>query len=226
MLAPIRSTASRWEPLLLGATRLRATPDRSSWSRNSPGTTSDARTSNIRCAQAVRRSTPSTIILSAVCSRTGPGKSCEFGCSEALCMDPAPEQEIVSILNESYDLTIATVREDGYPQATTVSYVNDGLTIYFGCAAQSQKAKNIARNAKVSLTVNLPYASWEEIQGLSVGGKAARVADPKEMDRVGQLMLRKFPEIARYAGMEQFVVFRITPEIISVLDYRKGFGHT
>jgi len=22
------------------------------------------------------------------------------------------------------------------------------------------------------------------------------------------------------------VVFRITPEIISVLDYRKGFGHT
>jgi len=143
-------------------------------------------------------------------------------------MDPAPEQEIVSILNESYDLTIATVREDGYPQATTVSYVNDGLTIYFGCAAQSQKAKNIARNAKVSLTVNLPYASWEEIRGLSVGGKAARVADPKEMDRVGQLMLRKFPEIARYAptGMEQFVVFRITPEIISVLDYRKGFGHT
>ena len=143
-------------------------------------------------------------------------------------MDPALEQEIVSILNESYDLTIATVREDGYPQATTVSYVNDGLTIYFGCAAQSQKAKNIARNAKVSLTVNLPYASWEEIRGLSVGGKAARVADPKEMDRVGQLMLRKFPEIARYAptGMEQFVVFRITPEIISVLDYRKGFGHT
>ena len=143
-------------------------------------------------------------------------------------MDPAPEQEIVSILNESYDLTIATVREDGYPQATTVSYVNDGLTIYFGCAAQSQKAKNIARNAKVSLTVNLPYASWEEIRGLSVGGKAARVADPKEMDRVGQLMLRKFPEIARYAptGMEQLVVFRITPEIISVLDYRKGFGHT
>jgi hypothetical protein len=36
-------------------------------------------------------------------------------------MDPALEREIVSILNESNDLTIATVREDGYPQATTVS---------------------------------------------------------------------------------------------------------
>jgi nitroimidazol reductase NimA-like FMN-containing flavoprotein (pyridoxamine 5'-phosphate oxidase superfamily) len=143
-------------------------------------------------------------------------------------MDPALEQKIVSILNEANDLTIATVREDGCPRATTVSYDNDGLTIYLGCAAHSQKAKNIGNSAKVSLTVNLPYASWEEIRGLSVGGKAARVADPMEMDRAGQLMLRKFPQIARYAptDMEQLAVFRITPEIISVLDYRKGFGHT
>ena len=143
-------------------------------------------------------------------------------------MDPALKREIVSILDEANDLTIATVREDGYPQATTVSYVNDGLTIYFGCAAQSQKARNIARNPKVSLTVNLPYASWDEIRGLSVGGKAAVIGDPREMDRVGQLMLRKFPQIAQYVptDMGQLVMFRITPEIISVLDYRKGFGHT
>jgi general stress protein 26 len=50
--------------------------------------------------------------------------------------------------------TIATVREDGYPQARTVSNVNDGLKIYFGCAAHSQKARNLARNNKISLTVN------------------------------------------------------------------------
>jgi hypothetical protein len=36
-------------------------------------------------------------------------------------MDPALRQEIFSILDEANDLTIATVREDGYPQATTVS---------------------------------------------------------------------------------------------------------
>ena len=136
-------------------------------------------------------------------------------------MDSALTREVISILNEANDMTIATARDDGYPQATTVSYVNDGL------AAKSQKAKNIARSAKVSLTVNLPYASWDEIRGLSVGGKAAAITDPKETDRVGEMMLRKFPQIARYApaDMEQLVLFRVTPEIISVLDYRKGFGH-
>ena len=143
-------------------------------------------------------------------------------------MDPALTQEIVAILDDANDLTIATVREDGYPQATTVSYVNDGLTIYFGCAAKSQKAQNIARRAKVSLAVNLPYASWKEIRGLSIGGKAELVTDPEDIDEVTQPMFQKFPQIAGYAPTEldEIVLFRVTPEIISVLDYRKGFGHT
>jgi len=143
-------------------------------------------------------------------------------------MDPALTQEINSILDDANDMTIATVREDGYPQATTVSYVNDGLEIFFGCAAESQKANNIARNAKVSLTVNLPYANWNEIRGLSIGGKAEPVTEPEEIDRVVQLMFQKFPQIAPYAPteVEGIELFRVTPEIISILDYRKGFGHT
>jgi nitroimidazol reductase NimA-like FMN-containing flavoprotein (pyridoxamine 5'-phosphate oxidase superfamily) len=109
-----------------------------------------------------------------------------------------------------------------------VSYVNDDLTIYFGCAAESQKAANIARNDKVSLTVNLPYSSWGEIRGASIGGRAEQVTDPREIARAGELMLRKFPQIAQYAstGMDGIVVFRVRPEVISVLDYRKGFGYT
>jgi hypothetical protein len=41
------------------------------------------------------------------------------------------------------------VREDGFPQATTVGDVNDGLTIYVRCGADSQKARNVRRSAKV-----------------------------------------------------------------------------
>jgi len=41
-------------------------------------------------------------------------------------------------------------------------------------------------------------------------------------------MLQKFPQIAHYAltGMEGKILFRLTAEIITVLDYRRGFGHT
>ena len=143
-------------------------------------------------------------------------------------MGPGLKQEILSILDDASDMTIATVREDGYPQATTVSYVNNGLNIYFGCAANSQKAKNIARDSKVSLTVNLPYTSWNDIRGLSIGGRAERITNPQEVARASQLMFERFPQIARYAPpeLEDIVLFRVTLEVTSVLDYRKGFGHS
>ena len=143
-------------------------------------------------------------------------------------MEDALREEILSVLKEARDMTIATFRPDGYPQATTVNYVSDGLTIYFGCAAESQKAQNIAYNDKVSLTVTLPYFSWEAIRGLSVGGTAKPVTDPNEINRVSELMLRKFPQILQYAlaGKKGLFLVRITPEVISLLDYRKGFGHT
>ncbi|MBV9373565.1 MAG: pyridoxamine 5'-phosphate oxidase family protein [Alphaproteobacteria bacterium] len=143
-------------------------------------------------------------------------------------MRPALKQEILSILDDANDMTIATVREDGFPQATTVSYANNGLTIYFGCAEHSQKAQNLARDSKVSLMVSLPYTSWNDIRALSIGGRAERVTDPQEVAQASQLMFERFPEIARYAPAEldDIVLFRVTPEVISVLDYRKGFGHS
>lgn len=144
-------------------------------------------------------------------------------------MNPALRDEILSILADAQDMTIATLREDGYPQATTVSHANDGLTIYFACSGASQKARNIERDSRVSFTVNLPYANWSEIRGLSGGGRAQRITDPHEIERVGELLLRKFPEgVAEYASgsLEDVSFIRVTPEVIAVLDYRKGFGHT
>jgi nitroimidazol reductase NimA-like FMN-containing flavoprotein (pyridoxamine 5'-phosphate oxidase superfamily) len=143
-------------------------------------------------------------------------------------MDSAVHDKIVAILSGTTDMTIATVRPDGYPQATTVGFVNDGVKIYFGTSADSQKARNIALCDKVSLTVTLPYDRWEEIRALSMGGRAARVADPKEMARVGRLILKKFPQGADFGPNEadSIAIFSITPEVVSVLDYRKGFGHT
>lgn len=138
-------------------------------------------------------------------------------------------ERIVGILKAGADLTIATVREDGYPQATVVSYVNDGLAIYFGTWVKSQKAQNIAREPKVSVAITLPYTSWNEITGVSIGGRARRVSEGGEVERVGALMMKKFPQVMDFAQTMQAVemaFIRIDPEVVSILDYTKGFGHT
>ncbi len=144
-------------------------------------------------------------------------------------LSPEHRRKIIAILDAADDLTIATMREDGYPQATTVSFVNDGLKIYLGTGAKAQKARNIARNDKVSVTVNLPYKNWGEITGLSLSGRARRVTDPEELRRVGELMFKKFPQIAQYANFGDamaLALFRIDTEFVSILDYSQGFGHT
>lgn len=144
-------------------------------------------------------------------------------------LTPTQRAQIVAILDAAADLTIATNRADGYPQATVVSFVNDDDKIYFGTGAKAQKAQNIGRDDRVSVAITDPYKTWDDIRGVSIGGRARRVTDPEEVRRVGQLMFEKFPQIAKYAdfgaGMD-LALFRIDPEVISILDYSQGFGHT
>jgi general stress protein 26 len=140
----------------------------------------------------------------------------------------AQRQQIATVLSIAADCTIATVRPDGWPHATTVSFIADGLSIYFCTWSKSQKAQNIAADARVSVTVNAPYTDWNAIQSVSIAAHAKRVTDAAELERVFALMVGKFPQVGQFvnAGDAEMAIFRIDPEIVSILDYRKGFGHT
>lgn len=147
-------------------------------------------------------------------------------------LDRAHHQFILKLLAATHDLTLATLRPDGYPQATVVSFVHDDLTLYAGIGLDSQKAHNIRQHDKVSATVTPPYADWQHIRGLSLAGRAAIVADADETAHAADLMLFRFPQLRQLlqaggsANWPGAVFVRITPSVISVLDYEQGFGHT
>ena len=69
-------------------------------------------------------------------------------------MDEEIRQKILTLLDQHRIMTLATLRPDGWLQATTVGYANDGLTLYFLCGPESQKAANLARDDRVSLTID------------------------------------------------------------------------
>jgi nitroimidazol reductase NimA-like FMN-containing flavoprotein (pyridoxamine 5'-phosphate oxidase superfamily) len=93
-------------------------------------------------------------------------------------MDEGIRKKILTVLDQHRVLTIATLRPDGWPQATTVVYANDGLTIYFVCDPGSQKAINLARDDRVSLTIDHDTPQVTEITGLSMAAHAQAVVDP------------------------------------------------
>jgi len=105
-------------------------------------------------------------------------------------MEPAQREALLPILAAARDMTVATLRADGYPQATIVSYVNEGLAIYFGSGGNSPETADIAGDDRISAAIASPHARWSEIRAPSLAG---RVHDSREMAPIAELLPKKFP---------------------------------
>ena len=138
------------------------------------------------------------------------------------------KRRIVDLLDEHRIMTVATNRTDGWPQATVVGYANDGLIIYCFVARDSQKFSNIMRDPRVSLAIARDYPQPLQIKGLSIAAQAVVIEDKGEIDHANEILLRRYPEYKVMPRPDPAAVpmLRITPEVVSILDYSKGFGHT
>ena len=144
-------------------------------------------------------------------------------------MDSALRAFVVDLLASHELLTLATLREDGWPQATTVAYVNEGLTLFAATGAHAQKVLNIRRQPRVSLTVNGAKADWARLQGVSMAASAQVLESRSEIQRVARRMKKKFPSLAEFSDPEHergWAFLRIVPQVISIIDYTRGFGHS
>lgn len=147
-------------------------------------------------------------------------------------MDTQMKQKIQSLLGNHRIMTIATLRPDGWPQATTVGYVNDGLTLWFLCGLESQKTLNLARDNRVSITIDHDTPDIMAISGLSMAARAYRVGDHSEAKKALDMMPLKYSDAPqgtvpiKMPDPDEVAIFRVVPEVISVLDYTRGFGHT
>jgi nitroimidazol reductase NimA-like FMN-containing flavoprotein (pyridoxamine 5'-phosphate oxidase superfamily) len=145
-------------------------------------------------------------------------------------MDEALKRKIVTLLDGHRTMRIATLRPDGWPQTTSVGYANRGLTIYFLCAKDSQKAANLARDDRVSLAIDDDPAQVMQIKGVSMAAHAERVTGEAEGAKALELLFARYPAQEGFTialpAPADVAIFRLTPKVISVLDYSLGFAHT
>ena len=141
---------------------------------------------------------------------------------------PELRDAITGILEKNRLMTLATVRPDGWPQATTVSFVHDGLELYCFVSRMGQKFLNMKRDARVSAAIGGEFSDPSKIKGLSLAARASVVEDRAEYDKMSTVFVTRFPEYAAWPRPNPAFapLMRLTPEVISVLDYSKGFGHS
>ncbi len=138
------------------------------------------------------------------------------------------QEKILSILAHHRLMTLATNRPDGWPQATSVSYVNRGLILYFLISKTSQKFANIMADDRVSICIASASPTPSHFEGLSMSARAIEPQDePYRADIVAQ-MRSHHPEYFDTAAldMNRSTVFRVLPQVISVVDFSKGLGHS
>ena len=136
---------------------------------------------------------------------------------------PNPRAKIFELLDENRIMSVATVRPDGWPQATMVGYVHDDLTLYFAVARTSQKLANIKREPKISIA--LGHETADRLRGLSMAADVAEVTDLAEIARLNALILERYPEQRVFAPREaSAAVLRARPRVISIIDLPKSPG--
>jgi nitroimidazol reductase NimA-like FMN-containing flavoprotein (pyridoxamine 5'-phosphate oxidase superfamily) len=127
-------------------------------------------------------------------------------------------------------MTLATVRRDGWPQATIVGYVNDGLAVYFLISRTSQKFTNMMRENRVSIAIGGDASENEgagQIQGLSMAAEASEVRDEPYRAQVLAKLRARHPRYFDAAPLDLLgsALMRALPRIVSVVDFSRGLGH-
>jgi len=138
------------------------------------------------------------------------------------------ELKAVEIIDQYRLMTLATLRADGWPQATMVNYANEGLLLYFIISRQSQKYANIDRDSRVSIMIGRDFDDPSQIKAVSIAANASEVRDPAQRERAIRLVLERHPALARFGrpDLMHSAVMRAYCSIVTILDYSKGFGHS
>ena len=138
---------------------------------------------------------------------------------------PLSEDELTEFLQSADIARLATHNEDGSIHLAPVYYVYEVPDILLGTQAISRKARNIARDPRVTVLCDVltpePIGAviygTAELDGRDVIAKRATIFRRYMAADAADAFAR------RLAAMWEPVIIRVRPERIVSFDYRKGF---
>ena len=134
-------------------------------------------------------------------------------------------------------LTLATSDGDS-PWAATVFFAADSkFNFYFVSDHRTRHGRDMAATGKVAATINPDCDNWNDVAGLQLRGSVS-IVDGLERAKALALYFKKFPQIdalfASPKGEHEETIatrlkaanfYKISPEMIRVIDNEQGFGH-
>jgi uncharacterized protein YhbP (UPF0306 family) len=132
-------------------------------------------------------------------------------------------------LAEHTTLTLATVAEDGRPQAAPLFYAEtDELALIFISEKKARHSQNIARQKRVAATIYADGQQWQSITGLQLEGDCTELAG--QTARIARaIYAAKYPFISCNKLLQlmflKVTFYQIKPTWLRFIDNSLGFGH-
>jgi uncharacterized protein len=127
--------------------------------------------------------------------------------------------EVLDYLGSQKTLTLATSGSDG-PWAATLTYVNDGPTIYVWTRPSSTTARHIEENPTTAFAIDEYTEDWRQTKGIQ-GRAGSRVVQGEEIARAADLFGQKYPQL-RPGSTSTIVFFRLEPDSLEFIDNSRG----
>ena len=135
--------------------------------------------------------------------------------------------EAAALLAESRKLQLATINPDGTPHLVTMFYVLLGGRIAFWTYRASQKARNLARDPRLTCLVETGE-EYFELRGVQVAGTASCVSDPDGVLDIGRRIAARMRDVPAGA-LEDYVThaarkrfgYLVAPARVITWDHRK-----
>lgn len=137
------------------------------------------------------------------------------------------EDEIDALLASTRTATMATVGPDGQPHLVAMWYAVVDGDVCFETKAKSQKAVNLRRDPRISLLVE-DGATYEDLRGVSIEGRAELSDDPDLLWRIGVNLWERYygpysddVKALVEAMLNKRVAVRVKRERVRSWDHRK-----
>jgi PPOX class probable F420-dependent enzyme len=100
------------------------------------------------------------------------------------------EDEVTALLEGARKLQLATINPDGTPPLVTMFYGLDKGRITFWTYGKAQKARNLARDPRVSCLIEAGE-DYAELRGVLVYGRVTPMDDAESVLAVGMAVARR-----------------------------------
>jgi uncharacterized protein YhbP (UPF0306 family) len=130
---------------------------------------------------------------------------------------------VLEYLHGQKTLTLATASPGAVPHAATLTYVDDGSSLFIWTRPDTTTAQHMGQNPVVSFAIDEYSTNLQDTKGIQGTGSCQVLLDSVEIDGVVSAFEEKFPPLAGSLTSE-LAFFRITPTRLQFIDNSAAGG--